>query len=280
MKKIGLVLEGGAMRGIFTSAVLDMFLEENINVDGIIGVSAGALFGVNYPSKQPGRGIRYNLKYLHNKNYLSWYSFFKTGNLLNKEFAFYEIPNKLDPLDNETFKKSGIDFYIVITNVATGQAEYIKITDPLAQMEDFRATGAMPFVSKMVEINGQEYLDGGIADSIPIKKCEEMGYDKIIVVLTRPKGYRKKEYPELAINLFYHQHPELAKAIIHRYKNYNESMDHIEKLEEEGKIFVIRPSEDLNIGRIEKDPKKLQALYNLGIKDTKNNLNKLEQYLT
>lgn len=170
--KVGLVLEGGGMRAMFTAGVLDVFLTENVQVDGIVAVSAGVLFGVNYPAKQYGRALRYNKKYLNDKRYMGWHSLLTTGNIVNKDFAFYELPFTLDPFDAETFRQLKIDFYATLTNVQTGEAEYVKLDDVFNEMEVLRATSAMPFVSKMVEINGQYYLDGGIADSIPLKNVK------------------------------------------------------------------------------------------------------------
>ena len=175
--KTCLVLEGGAMRGMYTEGVVDTLLKNNIIVDGIIGVSAGALFGINYCSKQIGRALRYNKKYINDKSvdYMSLKSLLKTGNIINKDFAFYEVPFKLDVFDEKEFQKSKTDFYATITNVKTGKAEYVKITNTEKQMEVFRATGAMPFVSQMVEINNQLYLDGALGDSIPLDKAKELG---------------------------------------------------------------------------------------------------------
>lgn len=277
--KVGLVLEGGAMRGLFTAGVLDVFLDENIHIDGIVSVSAGALFGVNYPSKQRGRVLRYNLKYLNDKRYLSFHSLLTTGNIVNKDFAFYELPFTLDPFDEKTFKQSQIDFYATLTNVETGQAEYHKITKPFTQMETLRATSAMPYVSKMVEVSGQKYLDGGIADSIPLAKCQALGYDKIIVVLTRPLDYRKTPSSRLLSQLFYHKYPKLVEALTQRYRKYNQAVEEVIKQQEQGKIFVIRPSQTLPIKRIEKDPNKIQAMYDLGVADAKHEMEKLKQYL-
>lgn len=191
--KVGLVLEGGAMRGMYTSGVLDVFLDEEIKVDGIVGVSAGVLFGVNYLSKQKGRALRYNKKYATDKRYMGISSFLKTGNIINKDFAYYEVPFKLDIFDEKTYEESETDFYATITNVDTGKPEYVKVENVFEQMELLRATSAMPIVSEMIEINGNKYLDGGISDSIPIDKCKNLGYEKIIVILTRPLQYRKKK---------------------------------------------------------------------------------------
>lgn len=278
--KVGLVLEGGAMRGLYTAGVLDIFLDNNIQVDGIIAVSAGALFGINYPSKQRGRVLRYNLNYLGDRRYISLYSLLTTGNLVNKDFAFYELPFNLDPFDQQTFVDSGIDFYATLTNVRTGEAEYIKVTDPFAQMEIFRATSAMPFVSRMVQIGEQYYLDGGIADSIPLDKCRQLGYDKIIIVLTRPLNYRKKKVNPCLFKAFYPRYPKLVEKLEQRYLNYNKTIEHIIAAEQRQEIFVIRPSQTLPIKRIEKDPAKLQAMYDLGLADATQSIPHLTQYLS
>lgn len=276
---IGLVLEGGAMRGMYTAGVLDIFLDNDIEVDGIVGVSAGVLFGVNYVSKQRGRTIRYNKKYIKDKRYMGMRSLLKTGNIINKDFAYYELPQKLDIFDEETFEKSNIDFYATVTNVSTGKAEYIKIENIFEQMEVLRATSAMPFVSKMVELENGKYLDGGIADSIPIDKCKELGYEKIIVILTRPIEYRKKKQNEFMTKLKYNKYPNLVKVINNRYKNYNDSVERIIDLENKKDIFVIRPSRLVKMKRIEKDSKKLQEMYDLGIEDCKNVLKDLKDFL-
>lgn len=278
--KVGLVLEGGAMRGMFTAGVLDVFLDEQIHIDGIVSVSAGALFGVNFPSKQKGRVLRYNKKYLNDKRYMGWHSLFTTGNIVNKEFAFYQLPFELDVFDQAEFARSGIDFYTVLTNVESGEAEYVKIHDAFEQMETLRATSAMPFVSKMVEINGKKYLDGGIADSIPLRFCQQLGYDKIIVILTRPLDYRKTPTNLLLFNAFYRRYPKLVERLTNRYADYNRAVEDVIRLNEQGEIFVIRPSVTLPIHRIEKDVAKVQAMYDLGVRDGQDILPALKAYLT
>ena len=278
--KVGLVLEGGAMRGMFTAGVLDVFLDEQIHIDGIVSVSAGALFGVNLPSKQRGRVLRYNKKYLNDKRYMGWHSLFTTGNIVNKDFAFYQLPFELDVFDQEAFARSGIDFYTVLTNVESGEAEYVKIHDAFEQMETLRATSAMPFVSKMVEIDGKKYLDGGIADSIPLRFCQQLGYDKIIVILTRPLDYRKTPTNSLIFNAFYRRYPKLVERLTNRYVDYNRAVEDVIRLNEQGEIFVIRPSVTLPIRRIEKDVAKVQAMYDLGVADAKMAMPMLKQYLS
>lgn len=277
--KTALVLEGGAMRGLFTAGVLDVFLDEQIQVNGMVTVSAGALFGVNFPSQQRGRVLRYNLKYLNDKRYMGLYSLLTTGNVVNRDFAFYELPFTLDPFDQNQFAQSNIDFWITLTNVETGEAEYIKINDAFAQMEALRATSAMPMVSKMVEVDDQRYLDGGIADSIPLQKTLALGYDKIILVLTRPLDYRKKPSSTFLFKLLYRKFPKLCERWANRYAEYNQAVERVIELEKQGKIFVIRPSVDLQISRLEKDPTKVQAMYDLGISDAKKQIQALKDYL-
>lgn len=279
LMKIGLVLEGGAMRGMYTAGVLDTFLDKDFWVDGIISVSAGALFGVNYPSRQKERAIRYNKKFISDKRYISFKSLVSTGNIVNKDFAFYEVPFKYDVFDNKTFKESDIDFYVAVTNLQTAQSEYVKLIDPLAQMEVLRATSAMPYVSRPVEIDGLPYLDGAIADSIPVEQMQKLGYDKIIVILTRTLDYRKSKPMTWIAKWFYRRYPHFADAVNQRYAMYNQQVENVINLAEKGDIFVIRPSVDLKIKRIEKDPNKLQAMYELGMKDMQLQWKNLLDYL-
>ena len=279
--KIGLLLEGGAMRGLYTAGVLDVFMKNNIKVDGIVGVSAGALFGMNYKSKQIGRVLRYNKKYAGNKNYMGIYSLLTTGNIMNKKFCFDKIVNELDPVDFETYKNSKEEFWAVVTNIETGEPEYIKIDDlkDIDNIEYLRASGSMPYVSRPVKVKENKYLDGGIADSIPIEKIISMGYDKIIVVLTRPIEYRKKQNKSKLPNIYYRKYPKLIETINNRYIKYNEQVEKVIKLEKENKIFVIRPSRTVNIKRLEKNIEKIQEMYDLGREDAENNYNLVKKYI-
>lgn len=280
--KIGLLLEGGGMRGLYTAGVLDVFMENDLKIDGIVGVSAGALFGMNYKSKQIGRVLRYNKKYVKDKNYMGLYSLFTTGNIMNEDFCFNRIVNELDPVDFETFKNTNVDFYAVVTNIQTGKAEYIKIEDlkNSNSIEILRASGSMPFVSKPVLVNNKTYLDGGIADSIPIDKIMSMNFDKIIVVLTRPLEYRKKRTNRIFPKIYYRKYPNFVETINNRYKKYNEELDKILELEKNGKIFVIRPSKLIDIKRVEKDTNKIQEMYDLGKSDTLNLMDKISDYIS
>ena len=277
--KIGILFEGGAMRGMYTAGVIDVLLEMGIKADVIIGVSAGALFGINYKSRQKGRALRSNLKYVNDKRYMSFYNLLTTGNIVNEDFCFNEIPNILDDFNYASFKRSKGDFYATVTNVKTGEAEYIKINDCKKDIQALRASGSMPFVSKPVEYNGEYYLDGGIADSIPIDKIMSMGLDKIIVVLTRPNGYKKKRVSVAPARVMYKKYTKLIETMKNRYKIYNKSLDEIKFLESEKDIFVVRPSELIKIKKMEKDEDKLKRMYNLGYNDLKNRENELKKYL-
>lgn len=277
--KTCLVLEGGGLRGIYTAGVLDEMFKDKIKIDAIIGVSMGALIGINYKSKQPERAIRYNLRYCNDKRYMGFRSFLKTGNIANKEFAYYKIPNELDKFDYATYKKTKIKMYVTVTNLETGEAEYIEIKDAKDNIEYFRATSSIPGVSKIVEIDGKKYLDGGIADSIPVKKALDLGYDRVIVVLTRPIEYRKKETEMKWLQSRYKKYPKFMKAIAKRNKSYNEKVERIIKLEKEGKVFCIRPSKRVNIKRIEKNERIILEQYNLGKRDYLNCEEKLREFI-
>lgn len=280
--KIGLVLEGGGMRGMYTTGVLDAFLDNGIEVDEIVGVSAGALFGVNYVSKQRERALRYNKKYSKDKRYMSIRSLIKTGNFINKDFAYREVPFELDIFDSQTFHKNKKKFYATVTNVETGKAEYILLRDVEKDIDVLRASGAIPVISEIVDINNKKYLDGGISDSIPVDFFRNKGFEKVIVVLTRPLEYRKKPLSKIMMKIFnrkYKEYPNFVKTMEDRYKNYNDTVEHIIDLEKNKEIFVIRPSEPITIKQLERDPDKLQMVYDLGFSDCNKILKKLKKYL-
>ena len=253
-------------------------MENDILADGVIGVSAGAIHGCSYVSKQKGRSIRYYCKYSRDKRFMSWHSFFTTGDIVGRKFCYDELPNKLDPFDNETFMNSKQEFYTTVTNCKTGKAQYLKCDDLNKQIDYLRASASMPFVSQMVNIDGDMYLDGGISDSVPLEAFMKMGYDKNIVVLTRPIGYRKKPEHAAISKLIYRKYPNLVKSMYNRADEYNKTMDVIEQLEKEGKILVIRPSDKNAISRMEKDPEKLRQWYEVGRKDTLQIIDTIKDY--
>lgn len=257
-------------------------MEEGIKIDGIIGVSAGALFGPNYFSKQKGRALRYNKRFCKDRRYMSLLSFLLTGNMVNKKFAFYDVTTKYDIFDNDIFMENNTGYYATVTNVETGKPEYLEIKDISKEMEILRATSAIPFVSQLVEIDGKKYLDGGISDSIPVLKCRELGYDKIIVILTRPIEYRKEPFSAKMMKLMawrYKKYPKFIETMGNRYQMYNQTVEDIIQMEEKGDIFEIRPSESINLKTVERNAEHLQAVYDLGVKDCKARLDLLKEYL-
>lgn len=279
--KTGLVLEGGAMRGMYTAGVLDVLMEQKIQADGVIGVSAGAVFGCNYKSGQIGRTLRYNLQFCGDKRYGTIHSLLKTGDIYDVDFCYHQIPEVIDPFDNDAFVKNPAEFYVVCTDVNTGKAVYHKCTD--CGREDLKwmqASASMPLVSKIVETDGYQLLDGGIADSIPVMWFRRQGYKKNLVILTRPDGYRKKKMKfQGAVNLMLHRYPNLARAMARRYKVYNKTLDKIEELKKKGEVLVLRPSRLIEVSRLEKDPEKLKALYQLGREDAMKNLDQIRAFL-
>lgn len=281
MSKTGLVMEGGAMRGMFTAGVTDVFLENKIEFDGAIGVSAGACFGCNFKSRQIGRTIRYNMKYCRDKRYCSIRSLIKTGDLYGADFCYHEIPEKLDIFDNKAYNENPMEFYVVATDVERGKAVYKKC-DKMEEndLEWIRASASMPLVSREVEIDGYKLLDGGMTDSIPIKYFEDIGYDRNIVILTQPKDFiKEKNKAILLIKLMLKRYPKLIEAMKKRHEIYNETTKYIFEKEVEGKLLVICPDEKLPIERMENNPDKLYEVYKLGRVAAEKRLDEIKKYL-
>lgn len=277
--KTGLVLEGGGTRAMYSAGVLDVFMEHGIVFDGVIGVSAGAIYSTNYVSGQRGRSIRYYKKFCADKRLMGIRSLLTTGDFVNKEFSYYTLPNELDIFDYEAFKANPIECYMVCTNVETGEAEYIRVTDLKEQMEVLRASSSLPFMSRLVEIDGKKYLDGGISDSIPVKKFKEMGFDRIVVVQTRMANYRKKPSRISKFGWVYRRYPKLIAALGQRSEAYNLTIEHILDMERKGEVLAIRPSKDLKVKRLEKDAEKLQEQYDLGRVDALAVIDKVKAYI-
>ena len=279
--KQALVLEGGAMRGLFTAGVMDVLMENGIVFDGIVGVSAGAAFGCNYKSGQIGRVLRYNTTYCKDWRYCSFRSLLLTGDLYGADFCYHELPEQLDLFDDEAFQKNPADFYAVCSDCESGKPIYKKIIS--AQYNDLewiRASASMPLVSRIVEINGQKLLDGGMTDSIPLRFMEQNGYERNVVVLTQPRAYRKKKNSLLPLmKLALKQYPKLLEAMARRHIDYNVTLEYIRQQEEAGTVFVISPEVKLDIGRTEKDPEKLRAVYSIGRKAAEEKLAELKEFL-
>ena len=265
MKK-GLVLEGGAMRGLFTAGIIDVMMEAGVEPDGLIGVSAGAAFGCNYKSRQPGRAIRYNTRFAKDKRYSGLKSLLTTGDYFNAQFGYHIVPYQYDIFDVVTFEQNPMEFIVVCTDVLTGQAVYHKMERvDFDELEWLRASASMPLASKVVEVAGRKLLDGGVADSIPLEYFESIGYDRNVVILTQPEGYTKqrtKLMPLMRIGL--RHYPEMIKAMDRRYLMYNRELEFVRQAEREGRCLVIRPDEKLPIGHISHDPEEMKRVYQIG----------------
>lgn len=279
--KSALVLEGGAMRGLFTAGVIDVLMENGIDFDGAIGVSAGACFGCNIKSKQRGRVLRYSLRFCKDEKYCSFRSLIKTGNLYNAEYSYHTVPNELDIFDTETFQKNPMEFYVVATDANTGQPLYHRCVDGKENdLGWIQASSAIPVFAKAVLIDGYTMYDGGIADPIPYAKMRELGYKKEVLVLTQPKEYRKKpqKYMNVLKRLLY-KYPALLQRMENRYQAYNQTLDAIQKEEQARNIFVIRPPKPLNIGSVCHDPEELKRVYYMGRFEAVKQLKALKEFM-
>lgn len=278
--KTGLVLEGGGKRGIYAAGVLDVLMEHNITVDGLIGTSAGAVNGCSYVSKQYERNLRYNVRFAREKKYMSLYSLITTGNVVGTEFAYDLLPNQLEIFDNDTFEKSETAYYVTCSNLETGKAEYIRCKSLRGKNIDYlRASASMPYVSQIVEIGGKKLLDGGVCDSIPLKAFQKMGYEKNLVILTRPKGYVKKPENNFLANFYYSKYPEFVSALKNRYAVYNKTIKYIEDQERQGNVIVLRPSRFVKVGRMERNPEAIKEMYMLGKSDANHMLQEISLFL-
>lgn len=280
MKK-GLVLEGGAMRGMFTAGILDVFMENDIDFDGAVGVSAGAVFGCNYKSRQIGRSIRYNKKYCTDDRYVSLKSWITTGDLYGAEFSYHTLPKELDVFDTDTFSKSPMEFYVVCTDMLTGRAVYHKCTDGGENdIQWMRASASLPFAARPVEVAGRVLSDGGTSDSIPVKFMEYKGYDKLVVILTRPKGYVKHQTRMMPVmKKVLRRYPKFLSTMSRRYIKYNKTLEYIEQQEKLGRLFVIRPDADLAIGKVCRKPDELERVYQIGREKGLSELERIKKYI-
>lgn len=281
MAKIGLVMEGGAMRGLFTAGVMDVLLENGIEFDGGIGVSAGAAFGCNYVSKQPYRVLRYNLRYCKDWRFCSLASLLLTGDLYGAEFGYYTIPEQYDLFDYETFAKNPMEFYCVATDLRTGQAAYHKFLDCRGEdMLWMRASASLPIAARPVEVDGRLLLDGGLTDSIPLQFFEKIGYGRNVVILTRALSYRKEPMKNMPLIRFaLRKYPLAVQAIERRYQMYNEEIRYIRERERSGEVFVIRPFAELHIGSVCRDRSELRRVYRLGHRAAEERIEALKRWM-
>lgn len=270
------------MRGLFTCGVLDLFMEKGIEFDGAVGISAGACFGCNLKSRQPGRALRYNLRFAGDKRYCSFRSLFKTGDIYNADFCYHKIPQELDPFDFDTLKKNPMEFYMGVTDVETGEAAFPQLVDGCDKdLEWMRASASMPLAAKIVEIDGGKYMDGGIADSIPLQFMQSKGYDRNVVILTQPRNYVKKPNSLMPlIRLVYRKYPNFVRAVASRHEMYNAETRYIFEQEKAGNALVICPDAALGISRIEKKGSELQRVYDMGRSIAERRLDEIKEFLS
>ena len=281
MSMKGLVLEGGALRGLFTAGIIDVMMEHGVQPDGIVGVSAGAAFGCNYKSLQPGRAVRYNISFAHDSRYSGLRSLLTTGDYYNAKFAYHTMPEELDPFDTEAFNRNPMEFHVVCTDVLTGKAVYKKIDEASHNAYDWiRASASMPLVSRVVELDGQKLLDGGVSDSIPLAYFEQAGYQRNLVILTQPSGYRKRPSRLRPLfRLLLHKYPNMVAALNDRYLMYNHQLDYVAQAEQAGRCMVIRPPMKLPIGHVSHDPKAMRYVYDIGRQTAQQRLDDIIAFL-
>ena len=279
--KRGLILEGGAMRGMFTSGVLDVLMENGIEFDGAIGVSAGATFGCNIKSRQPGRAIRYNKRFSHDWRYCSLRSLLTTGDLYGADFCYNELPKNLDLFDFDTYRNNPMEFWVVASDCETGKPVYKRLdTCNDSDLTWMRASASMPAVSRIVEIDGRKLLDGGITDSIPLAYFESIGYNRNVVVLTQPESYRKGPNRLMwLMRLILRRYPMIVKALRDRHLEYNQTTANVRQRAAQGDVLVICPDKPLGISRTEKNPDELQRVYDEGRRIAASQLDRIRQFL-
>jgi len=280
MKK-GLVLEGGAMRGLFTAGIIDVMMEHGIWPDGLIGVSAGAAFGCNMKSRQVGRAIRYNKRFARDSRYSGVRSLLTTGDYFNAQFAYHVVPHKYDIFDNQAFEENPMEFVAVCTDVETGQPVYKRLDKCDEDTYDWiRASASMPLCSRVVCLEGYKLLDGGVSDSIPLEYAEQQGYERNVVILTQPLGYRKHHtrlMPLMRIGL--RKYPLMVEAMDRRYLMYNRQLDYVAEAERQGRCLVIRPDEKLPIGHVCHNPEQMERVYQTGRQMGERKINEIKELL-
>ena len=270
------------MRGLFTAGVLDVLMESGVKFDGLVGVSAGACFGCNYKSGQIGRVIRYNKRFARDPRYCSLGSLVRTGDLFNADFCYRELPLTLDVFDGDAFRSNPMEFHVVATDCATGKPAYRRIDEAdETAFKWIQASASMPLVSRPVVIDGGEYLDGGLSDGIPLAYFESIGYGRNLVVTTRPRGYRKfSSWKHLLAKPFLRRYPAVYKALKTRHEWYNRTLEYIDSRVADGVAFLIAPDRPLEISRVCHDPEQMQAVYEVGRRQTEASLNEIIEFLS
>ena len=281
MKK-GLVLEGGAMRGLWTAGVTDVMMEHDVWPDGLIGVSAGAAFGCNYKSRQPGRAIRYNTRFARDARYSGVRSLLTTGDYFNAKFGYHVIPKQYDVFDDDAFNQNPMEFIVVCTDVETGEAVYQPLSEASYDTYEYiRASASMPLASKVVKLQGRKLLDGGVSDSIPLAYFEKIGYNRNVVILTQPLGYQKKHLRLMPLmRMALRKYPKMIQAMDIRHEMYNRQLEYVTEAEREGRCMIIRPDKKIPIGHISHDADQMRLVYEMGRKAGERHIDRIREFYT
>ena len=268
------------MRGLWTAGVTDVMMENDVWPDGLIGVSAGAAFGCNYKSRQPGRAIRYNMRFANDRRYSGLWSLVTSGDYFNANFGYHVVPFEYDIFDTKAFDDNPMQFIVVCTDVETGEAVYHDMQHvDHDELEWLRASASMPLASKVVHVAGRQLLDGGVADSIPLEQSERMGYDRNVVVLTQPQGYRKEHNRLMPLmRMALRKHPNMVKALEQRHLMYNRELEYVARAEQEGRCLVIRPDAKIPIGHVSHDPGQMRRVYETGRAVGERYIHRIKEY--
>ena len=277
--RLGIVVEGGGIRGIYAAGVLDVLSDLNLPVKGVIGVSAGAIHGCSFVAGQKGRSIRFYKRFCNDDRFFSFKTLIKTGNIVDTQFCYHDIPYIYAPFDNQAFKDSGIDFYVTCTNVETGSPEYLKLTDMDKEVDGLRASASLPYVSQIVKFRGKKLLDGGCSDRIPLKAFENLGFDRNIVISTQPREHKVKDRDAYLAKIFYRKYPRFCETFARSPLDYERTQVNIDEAQRKGTAFVIRPQNTLGIKRLTHDVREVQRGYEAGQRDAMAKLPELEAWL-
>ena len=277
--RLGIVVEGGGIRGIYAAGVLDVLSDLNLPVKGVIGVSAGAIHGCSFVAGQKERSIRFYKRFCNDDRFFSFKTLIKTGNIVDTQFCYHDIPYIYDPFDNQAFKNSGIDFYVTCTNVETGSPEYLKLSDMDKEVDGLRASASLPYVSQIVEFRGKKLLDGGCSDRIPLKAFEKLGFDRNIVISTQPREHKVKDRDAYLAKFFYRKYPRFCETFARSPLDYERTQVNIDEAQRNGTAFVIRPQASLGIKRLTHDAAEVQIGYEIGQKDALRLIPELTRWL-
>lgn len=277
--RLGIVVEGGGIRGIYAAGVLDVLSDLHLPVKGVIGVSAGAIHACSFVAGQKGRSIRFYKRFCTDDRFFSFKTLIKTGNIVDTQFCYHDIPYIHDPFDNNRFKNSGIEYYVTCTNVETGQPEYLHLTDMDKEIDGLRASASLPYVSQIVDFRGKKLLDGGCSDRIPLKAFEKMGFDRNIVISTQPREHKVKDRDAYLAKLFYRKYPKFCETFSASPQAYEHTQENIDQAQKNGTAFVIRPQTSLGIKRLTHDPAQVQRGYDAGQKDAQELLPTLKKWI-